>query len=250
MNRFSDEYAKQEVAWYSLKEYKKNGIKIHSKPIYGRQDEYFNKRFWIREFDVPVLFINDHLWMSITPLEVQSMALPIERAMGKVGTGGLGMGYFALKCAEKDVVSEVKVWETNADVIQFFTESFSHRKGFEKIKIIQADVRDMRNESFSYFFMDIYQQKLPDVVFEDMDNFKQHNKAGIYDFWCQDWPLLQAVIDQHEPYLLQDEAELFMEFDQCPYPDDEDTTRKVHLYSEFHDDEFMEKLLTDYMGRI
>lgn len=249
MNRFNDEYTKQEIAWYALKEYKKNGIEVCSKPIYGRQDELFSKRFWAKEFDVPVLFIDGNLWMSIAPREVQSMILPIGRAWGSVGTGGLGMGYFALKSAEKDGVSEVKVWENNPNVIQFFTESFSHRKGFDKIKIIQADVRDMRDESFSYFFMDIYSQILPNTIFEDTDTFMRYNEAGMYDIWHQEWPLLQAVVDEYEPHLLKDEFELFLEFEECKYPY-KGAAKKVHLFNEFHDDKFMEKLLTDYMGRI
>ena len=135
-NRFSDRYAQQQVDWYSLKEYENGSVRVHSAPLHGRADEYFNKRLWIKEFEVPMMRIDGNLWMSITPLEVQSMLLPIDRAWGYVGTGGLGMGYYDLKCAEKDAVKEIKVWENNKDVVKFFTKSFSHRKGFEKIKII------------------------------------------------------------------------------------------------------------------
>jgi predicted methyltransferase len=160
-NRFSDRYAQQQVDWYSLKEYENGSVRVHSAPLHGRADEYFNKRLWIKEFEVPMMRIDGNLWMSITPLEVQSMLLPIDRAWGYVGTGGLGMGYYALKCAEKDAVKEIKVWENNKDVVKFFTKSFSHRKGFEKIKIIEEDARMMQDESFSYFFMDIYASQLP-----------------------------------------------------------------------------------------
>lgn len=254
MNRFSDEYARREVLWYSLKEYQKNGVQVYTSTLRGRQDELFNKRFWITDehMDSPVFTIDGNLWMSITPLEVQSMLLPIERACDKVGTGGLGMGYFALKCAEKESVKEVKVWEKRADVIQFFIESFRHRKGFEKIKLINEDVRNMRDESFAYFFMDIYKTQLADEVMEDMDHFLKHNESGIYDFWCQEKLLLQALHLDLDPYLENDEAHLFMEFMDCKFPFKEDgkSLYKHKLYDPVHDEKFVEEVVRDYMGRL
>ena len=252
-NRFSDRYAQQQVDWYSLKEYKLNGVEVRSAAIRGRADEYFNKRFWTGEFEVPMLRIDGKLWMSITPLEVQSMLLPISRAWGYVGTGGLGMGYYALKCAEKDDVKEIKVWETNADVIKFFTESFSHRKGFEKIKIFQEDAREMKEQSFSYFFMDIYQTQLPNQVLDDCNNFwKKGNQAGIYDIWSQEWALLQHMMDNNQFFLEADEQILFGEFFECPYPHakEDGVEKKLDLYKPLPDADFTNEFVRDYLGRL
>jgi len=255
-NRFSDRYAQQQVDWYSLKDYVANGseVKVHSAPLRGRADEYFNKRFWTGEFDVPMMRINGKLWMSITPLEVQSMILPIQRAWGYVGTGGLGMGYFALKCAEKDEVKQIKVWEHNPHVIKFFNSSFSHRKGFEKIQIIEEDVRQIKEQQFSYFFMDIYQTQLPDEVLDDTNNFyKNGNDAGQYDFWCQEWAIMQYFMDSGEGsvHLEPDEAILFGEFFDCPYPHakEDGVEKKLNLYKPLHDEDFVTEIVRDYLGR-
>jgi hypothetical protein len=258
-NRFSDRYAHQQVDWYSLKTYRKgdtdfypnSGVEIRTRTLLGRADEYFNKRFWIRELDVPIMLIDGCLWMSLTPLEIQSMILPISRSWGHVGTGGLGMGYFALKCAEKYEVEEIKVWETNTDVIEFFNNSFSHRKGFGKIKIINEDVRKIKDQQFSYFFMDIYQTLLPDIVLEDTNNFwKNGNDAGTYEFWAQEKALLQYVVDGNRPFLEPDEQILFAEFWECSYPHKSDTVaKKLNLYHELSDKDFVNKIVRDYLGR-
>jgi hypothetical protein len=253
-NRFSDRYAQQQVDWYHVSEFVANGstVKVHSAPLNGRADEYFNKRFWTGEFEIPMMRIDGKLWMSITPLEIQSMILPIQRAWGYVGTGGLGMGYFPLKCAEKYDVTEVKVYENNKDVIDYFTQNFSHREGFEKIKIFEMDARDIKNESFSYFFMDIYQTQLPNQVLDDCNNFwKKGNQAGIYDIWCQEWALIQHMMDDNEFFLEPDEQILFGEFFDCDYPHKDDGVEKKHqLFKELPDKDFVVELVRDYLGRL
>ena len=245
-NRFTDEYTEKEVEWYGLKEYEHNGVKVQSHSIRGRVDEYFNKRFWVGEFEVPILTIDSKVWMSITPMEVQSMILPIQFAAGKVGTGGLGMGYFALKCAENDDVEEIRVWETNPDIIKFFNDSFSHREGFHKIEVIHGDAREIKNQQFDFFFMDIYRTQLSDKTLEDYYSFFQRNgnDAETYHFWYQEWPLLQALFDDLDPYVSIYESMFFGEFFDCPYPGD-GASKKVDLYKPLQDDNFIESFLSD-----
>ena len=252
-NRFSDRYAHQQVEWYSLKEYKKNGVEIRTRNLRGRADEYLNNRYWIGELDAPILYINREIWMSLTPLEIQSMILPIDRAWGYVGTGGLGMGYFALKCAEKHDVKEVKVWETNERVIEFFNTSFNHRQGFEKIKIFHADAREIRNEQFSYFFMDIYSSQLPNEVLEDLHNFWKHqNDAGTYEFWCQEWALFSYVLDHKDVFLDDLELGVLHDFITAElHRDDEenDVMLKQNLFKPLPDTKFRNKIVREYLGR-
>ena len=252
-NRFSDRYAQQQVDWYSLKEYKKNGVQVYSQLLQGRADEYFNKRFWRGKFEVPILTIDGLIWMSITPCEIQSMILPIYRAWGSVGTGGLGMGYFALKCAEKDNVDEIKVWEDNPHIIEFFNESFSHRKGFEKIKVIEGDARKIKNQQFSFFFMDIYGTQMSDRIMEDADNFwRNNNDAGSYHFWCQEWPLLQSYVNGNRPFLEADEQILLGEFFECDYLHldvNGDMQKKFNFYRSLDDPKLVNEIVQDYLGR-
>lgn len=253
-NRFDDAYAQEEIEWYGLKEYNKNGVKVFSVNMKGRADEFFNKRFWIGEITIPMFTVDKQLWMSLSPMEIQSAALAIDNAWGYVGTGGLGMGYFALKCAEKDNVHEVKVWEISRNVIDFFNESFKDRKGFEKIKVIEGDVREMEDQQFSFFYMDIYSSMLGDIVLEDMDNFwKNGNDAGQYHFWGQEKVLLQAVLNEMGIHIEDKESDYFQEFfaSYFPFKDgDKEKMSKTRLYDEFRDEKFIKKTLCDYLGRM
>jgi hypothetical protein len=60
--------------------------------------------------NVPVLRLNGELWMSLTPMEVQSAFMPIHLAHGRVGTAGLGFGYFVQRVLQKSNVDRVVVY--------------------------------------------------------------------------------------------------------------------------------------------
>ena len=61
---------------------------------------YFDK-----SFAFPALTKGKRTWMSLIPHEIRTMALPLEKAHGKVATLGLGLGYFAFMAAEKEDVT-------------------------------------------------------------------------------------------------------------------------------------------------
>ncbi len=63
------------------------------------------------EFEYPAILENNRLWMSITPNEIETMKEPIDRAVGKVLTYGLGLGYYAYMVSEKDNVDSITVVE-------------------------------------------------------------------------------------------------------------------------------------------
>ena len=48
--------------------------------------------------------------MRLTPLEIEGSYFAIERAKGKVGIVGLGLGYVAQEMAKKEEVDEVIVY--------------------------------------------------------------------------------------------------------------------------------------------
>lgn len=192
---FTDNYANEQIAWYGIDEYKKDAITIISKPLVGRCDHYLHKSFEVGDTVSPVMFIDKELWMSLTPMEIQSAAYAISYAEGIVGTGGLGMGYFALSVAENPDVYQVDVYENNPDVIKYFTSTFSNREGFEKINIIEGDIRDnLKNKTYDLFFNDIYQTMLPDEVIYDIYNFTRDNTISKYLFWGYELAVWSAAV--------------------------------------------------------
>ncbi len=148
--------------------------------------------------------------MSLAPIEVQSCAVAITMAQGRIGTAGLGMGYFALRAAAKPEVAEVIVYEQNGDVIAGFNALFGQRAERQKITIIKGDVRElMRGRSFDMVYMDPYQYLLPDEVVADAQLFRSTNTIGHYRFWGMERVLLDALIADENPYLFPWEAAFF-----------------------------------------
>ena len=89
------DWSKQEVENLS-KLYKPMAIgnaEIQVKPFNGgRMDRYLQHYYCVGGYDVPILRINNKLFMSITYLEVESHFLATKWAKGRVCVGGLGMG--------------------------------------------------------------------------------------------------------------------------------------------------------------
>lgn len=109
----------------------------------------------------PVLLEKGQVWMSLVLSEIESMALPIERAQGKVITYGLGLGYYAFMAAEKEDVESVTVVELNPRMVSLFKDrllpQFPHG---DKIHITLGDalsyVEAQEDGAFDYGFSDFW----------------------------------------------------------------------------------------------
>lgn len=198
-NPFSDDYVKREVRWYNQGNFSDNGVSMHVRVPQGVLEDYLNRNYRIdSEMKIPILFIDGVLWMSLTPMEIQSQFLPIVNAQGRVGVAGLGMGYAALKMAQKDHVETVTVFETDERVVKFFKRAFRRRKGFDKISFVLGDARETipEQEPFDFLYVDIYQTALPDEVLSDIELFSTcvHDFPDGYHFWGQERVLVDAAI--------------------------------------------------------
>jgi len=67
--------------------------------------------------ELVVLRRGDDVWMSLTPLELESEAIGIAAASGHVVVMGLGLGWAAAECALRDEVAMVTVIEADPAVI-------------------------------------------------------------------------------------------------------------------------------------
>lgn len=187
INPFTDEYVKQEVKFYGLTDYNENGILIKSINVLGRCDDFLNVNFRIGNLVCPQFFIDNKLWMSLTPMEIQSHYLPIQNAKGNIAIGGLGMGYCLLRVMEKDVVKSIDVYEIEKRAVDFFIKNFHKRKGFDKITFIIGDARkEMKDKKYEFVYMDIYPAILPNDVILDKKLFLKNNAIKEYHFWCQE----------------------------------------------------------------
>ena len=141
-------------------------------------------------FEAPAIEKNGRIWMSLIPHEIHTMAKPIQEASGKVLTFGLGLGYYAFMCSQKEDVSSVTIVEKDPSIIQVFEKAllplFPHK---EKIHIVKQDAFDFVQEadlsSYDYRFVDLYydeQDGLPIYL-----KFLKEEKAkGIrFSYWIE-----------------------------------------------------------------
>lgn len=194
-NPFSTAYLLREIDFYGLKEpYSKDGVSVEFGKLMGIKPDYLNKRFRLLKRPIPILRIDGEIWMSITAMEVQSAALAIKRARGVVATAGLGMGYFAMRAANKKSVTRVDVYELDPRIIEFFNSTFKHRKFFHKINIIQGDVRElMVGKTYDFVFLDIYKSMLEEECIDDIQNFRTENDIGVLHVWGEERVMLDTM---------------------------------------------------------
>ena len=195
-NPFTIAYTQEEIAFYGVSEYDKDGVVITSSQMVGAVDDYFNKAFHVGDIRVPMLSIDKRLWMSITCMETQSQHIPIQLAAGNVGTAGLGMGHFTLRCMENPGVDTITVFEDDERIVSFFKSCFSKRPGYDKVSFVLGDAREtILNYHFDFLYVDIYSACLPDEVISDAKLFLGNNdiEPENYHFWGQERVILDAI---------------------------------------------------------
>lgn len=248
INPFSDAYLAQEIRFYALPSgvHRFGAVETRylRKPD-GPCDDYFNQHYRKALPPIPAFFINHKLWMSLAPLEVQSCAVAIAMAHGRVATAGLGMGYFALRAAAKPEVEEVVVYERHSDVIAAFNSLFWQRPERLKITVIKGDVRELlRDREFDLVYMDPYLELLPDDVIDDARWFRANNSIKHYRFWGLERVLLDALIADENPFLFPWEAALFKAWLVSPVREGEPTMKR-DLYMPITDAAFRARVIAE-----
>jgi hypothetical protein len=191
-NPFTFEHFLSRLDFYGpIKPIKVGPVTLDTFTIDDRLNDYFNKNWYEIKRPMPRLTIDDpdlpisNVWMSITPLEIQSHALAIYKAAYDVYTSGLGMGYFALSAAAKSEVDNVIVYELRPEVIEIFTNQFQHRPEFSKIEIREGDFLEaLRNEeidSDEVIFNDIYPSLNTEAAIDHFAEFLPLYPN--YEFW-------------------------------------------------------------------
>lgn len=221
---FDTKYIHEEIEKYTSnlkgKKLIYNNIKILMKSLNGKINGYifhYEDNLSI----IPALYINDKEAMKLTPEEIIGCYTAHKYARGKVGIVGLGLGYFTLKVLENKNVTEVIVYESNREVIDFYYNSFGDN---EKLKIIQDDAFKVSGEEFDFFFVDIYYNKLSLSVVEHYVHFNNAHHIQEYTFWGMERFLLSCKIEDilnvYIPELwMSMSRELFSKYNNSLYKD-------------------------------
>jgi len=139
---------------------------------------------------VPVLRLGGQVWMSLTPMEVQSGYMPIRLARGRVGTAGLGLGYFVQRALRKPSVEQVVVCELRREVLELYARTFGPHP---KLELRHANARLLRGERFDFFYADMYRQLLTPQAIDDMATLCGANRIGRYHWWSIEQMVLEVV---------------------------------------------------------
>ena len=130
-------------------------------------------------FVYPAVMQNGREWMTLAPVEIETMRRPVQAACGDVLTFGLGMGYYAFHASCKPEVHSLTIVERDPELIRMFSRiilpQFPDR---EKINIVQMDAYDYLEKCFS--------EKHFDSVFCDFwhdagDGAEQYQRLKTYE---------------------------------------------------------------------
>jgi hypothetical protein len=226
MNIFDMDYTRQEVAFMGLPmdtdlTVGDARIVVNELP-FGRLDAYLNVDFVIEPLVIPTYLLNGDIFMSVTPMETQSMWVAIERAKQAetVALGGLGLGYCVLRMCDPDgggVTTRIDVYEQSQDCIDAFNQLHRGKPGFGILNIIHGDIyKECVGRTYDFMFNDIYQCTGQDEILTDIQFFLQKNKIKEYRYWGQELMAMVATgsydFDSEEhPAMMRDQGILTYE---------------------------------------
>ncbi len=148
--------------------------------------------FFEEDFRYPAILENDRIWMTVTPNEIETMKMPIEKAHGKVLTFGLGLGYFQYMVSNKLDVEDVYVVDSNETIINLFSKYLLPQfENSNKIKIIKMDAfefleKEMKNYTFDYLFADLWHDVSDGVdMYLKIKEYEKLYPKTEFEYWIE-----------------------------------------------------------------
>lgn len=173
---------------------------------FGRLDNYLTVNVCNTPFALYTAKVKgEGLWMSITPMEVQSNYVAIQRALGAEGERvaflGLSLGYVPVRfmqlCEAFRQPGSVHIYEKSQDLVDLFIANFGHHKNFNIFEFHVGDAREtFRGREYGFVYSDIYQSIFDDAVGDDIDLFCSNNEIREYRFWTQEGFIYYLGADQ------------------------------------------------------
>lgn len=130
-------------------------------------------------------------WMSLMPVETESMQLAAECAQGEVVIFGLGMGWLAALCAARREVSRVTVVEIDRALIEFHRELALFERLPDgvggKVRIVAGDAHDWHADaSVDLLLIDIWQPLVGADRLAEVRRMHARVASRAIHFWGQE----------------------------------------------------------------
>ncbi len=152
--------------------------------------------FFTEEFKFPAVLEGGNEWMTLTPVDMDTVEEAINEAHGRVVTFGLGLGYYTYMVSNKDNVRSVTVVEKSEDVIRLFKEKiFPRFKHPEKVNIVNEDAflyaeGKMPTERFDYAFVDTWRDASDGLpMYERMKELEPLSPMTKFSYWIENFIL-------------------------------------------------------------
>lgn len=192
MKPFDREYVLNKIQEYNNK-IKNNKIgDFEIKSIDGLQgviQEYLHSKEGNLDVRILELHAPEHIWMRLTPLEIEASYFAIKMAKGKVGVVGLGLGYAVEEMAKKPEVKEITVYEISQEVVDLYYSNFPKNP---KINVVCCNAYEAESKEFDFFYADIYEYKITSQIVEDYKKFNELHKIEEYSFFGMEHFLLSC----------------------------------------------------------
>lgn len=149
--------------------------------------------FFSEEQSYPAIMEDGRVWMTVTPLEINTIRPAVAAAHGKVLAYGLGLGYFAYMAALKQEVDSVTSVESNAAIIEIFEKYILPLFGDvgKKLTIINADAFEyaenrMGEGKFDFVFTDLWHDVSDgtDMYFR-MKGYEINSPESEFSYWIE-----------------------------------------------------------------
>lgn len=139
------------------------------------------------------------LWMSMTPMELESQEIGARLARGHVVIFGMGMGWVAAVTAMRPEVSTVTVVELDSDVLALhqsldvFAQLPADARG--KIRVEQGDAYTWRPDGPVDLLMpDIWRPLISDGRVEEVRRMQANVQAREIYFWGQEMEIARHAV--------------------------------------------------------
>ena len=148
--------------------------------------------FFTEEFKFPAVLEGGNEWMTLTPVDLDTCELAIEKARGGVITFGLGLGYYAYMASRKEEVRSVTIIEKNAKIIELFKKHVLVQfENPDKVRIINDDAFhyaefEMPKENYDYAFVDTWRDASDGApMYKKMKALEKLSSGTEFDYWVE-----------------------------------------------------------------
>ena len=155
------------------------------------------------------------VWMSLTPMELESHMPHLKLAHGHVVVGGLGMGMYLYNLCLKPEVTKITVVEKDPDILKAFPLfSGCHEwAGWGKVSILHEDILSLTDAACvglwgcDHLYVDIWPVMGDNAAVGDMQTICESIRPKQASWWCQEFDYFEHLKTKMSP---EDASEKFM----------------------------------------